>query len=119
VENLRAEVLRRARSGERTNSEYFDKFILFLIEQFTETGKGAKLPLVREGPPDTAGDVGSYAVGTGVMTIGPDFCGLPDALQRKLMGHGFFHRWDDGLDGTPFPPNDAAEQAAFGVMEYL
>ena len=55
----------------------------------------------------------------GTVTIGPEFCELPPALQRKLMGHGFFHGWDDGLDGTPLPPLREAERQAFGVMPFL
>jgi len=119
TKDLRTHVLGMASGGGGTGDEYFDKFFMFLIEQYTETGKGEKLPQLVLGTPNTAGDLGSYTPGSGIVTMGPAFCAQSAEMRRRLVGHGYFHRWDDGLDGDPLPPNERAESMAFAVMDLL
>jgi hypothetical protein len=119
LDDLREEILARVRSGERTGNAYYDRFVLFLAEQFAGKGKGKDLPTLEQGPPGDGGDLGTYDPRSKVVSIGPEFCELSRTERRKLLGHGIFHHWDNGLDGNPLPPRQAAERPAFGIMPHL
>jgi len=119
LDDLREEILARVRAGEKTGDKYFDRFILYLAEQFTDSGKGKDLPTLQQGRPEDEGDVGTYDLQTKTVAIGPEFCALSRTERRKLLGHGIFHHWDNGLDGDPMPHGQAAERPAFGIMPHL
>lgn len=119
IADLRQTALERVRSGEPTGSEYFDRFLVFLTGQFTGEGRARRLPNVYEGPSEVKGAIASYTPGPAYVMVSDSFCGLSPSLRRKLMGHEFFHHWDNGLDGNPMLPGETAETAAYGVMKHL
>jgi len=119
IDDLRHKVLKRVQSGKPTDSEYFDRFLAYLAGQFTEEDKAKYMPTVYEGPSEIKGAIASYTPGPGYVMVSHSFCKLRPGLRRKLIGHEFFHHWDNGLDGNPMLPGETAEVAAYGVMKHL
>jgi hypothetical protein len=119
ISDLQVKVLKRVQSGRSTDNEYYDRFLAFLAGEFTEGDKVKYMPSVYEGPSEVKGAIASYTPGPGYVMVSHSFCKLRPGLRRKLIGHEFFHHWDNGLDGNPMLPGETAEDAAYSVMKYL